>query len=173
MITVIIGTNSSSSSTNAIASIYKEALRKYDVDFQIADLQYLSPDFVHNDMYFNRSRSFEEFQDKYLTPTQKYVIIVPEYNGGIPGIFKLMMDASDITKAWWNKKACLCGVAAGRAGNLRGLDNLTNILNYLKVDVLKNKIPISRINEFVVNGVIEDPETVQLIHAQVDEFISF
>jgi NAD(P)H-dependent FMN reductase len=173
MITVIIGTNAASNSTSAIAKAYVKALESHNVTYQLADLQYLPTDFIHSNMYHDRSESFEAFQSKYLFPTDKYIIILPEYNGGIPGIFKLMMDASDITKSWWHKKACLCGVAAGRAGNLRGLDNLTNILNYLKVDVLKNKLPISRINDFVNDNGLNDVDTINLIEEQVAEFIEF
>ena len=173
MITVIIGTNAKSGSTAVIADTYIEELKKSGSDYQVLNLADLPSDFLHGEMYFNRSASFEDIQEKYLFPTEKYVLILPEYNGGIPGIFKLMIDASDITKAWWGKKAALCGLSAGRAGNLRGLDNLTNILNYLKVDVLKNKLPISRINEVVVDDSMVDEETKTLIQSQIRELLKF
>ena len=99
--------------------------------------------------------------------------MIPEYNGGIPGIFKLMMDASDITRCWWGKKACLTGVAAGRSGNLRGLDTLTNYLNYLKVDVLKNKIPVSRVHTLIEDNKLIDQETIAILQSQLDEFLDF
>lgn len=173
MITIIIGTNAASNTTTAIANTYIRALETQKVAYQLADLQFMPTDFIHSNMYHDRSESFEAFQSKYLFPTEKYIIIIPEYNGGIPGIFKLMMDASDITKSWWHKKACLCGVASGRAGNLRGLDNLTNILHYLKVDVLKNKLPISRINDFVDETGLSDIDTINLIEEQVAQFLRF
>lgn len=173
MVTVIIGTNAKSGSTAAIADTYIQELKRSGCAYQLLNLSDLPSDFLHAEMYFNRSASFEDIQKKYLFPTEKYILLLPEYNGGIPGIFKLMIDASDITKAWWGKKAALCGLSAGRAGNLRGLDNLTNILNYLKVDVLKNKLPISRINEIVVHGDLVDDETKILIQSQVKELLEF
>jgi NAD(P)H-dependent FMN reductase len=99
---------------------------------------------------------------------------MPEYNGSFPGILKLMMDNSDIRKVWWYKKAMLVGVADGRAGNLRGLDHMTNILHYLRMHILYNKIPISRINEEIgENGEVLKPTTLQAIETQIDEFLKF
>lgn len=173
MITIIVGTNADIGSTAAVADVYAKYLDEKKVDYQYLNLKDMPTDIIASDMYHNRKPSFEEFQAKYLFPTQKYIIVIPEYNGGIPGIFKLMMDASDITKAWWGKKALIAGVAAGRAGNLRGLDNLTNIFHYLRVDVLKNKLPISRINELVEDGVLTDEYTIKVIHEQLEQFLAF
>ena len=68
----------------------------------------------------------------------------------------------------------LVGVADGRGGNLRGLEHMTGILNYLRINVLYNKIPLSRINEEVdIEGNLLKDETLQTISQQVEEFIKF
>ena len=67
----------------------------------------------------------------------------------------------------------MTGVADGRAGNLRGMDHMTGVLNYLKVTVLHNKIPLSRINEEIdKEGNLLKEETVKLISNQLDEFLA-
>jgi len=171
VITIIVGTNAESGTTRAVAAAYEHVLTARNIPFQLCDLKDIPRDIISPDMYFNRSESFVKFQEQYLEHTDKYIIIIPEYNGGIPGIFKLMIDCSDITTSWWGKKACLTGVSAGRSGNLRGLDTLTNYLNYLKVDVLKNKIPISRIDDLVNEGKLIDQSTIDVITAQIDDFL--
>jgi NAD(P)H-dependent FMN reductase len=109
-----------------------------------------------------------------LTPTNKFIFISPEYNGSIPGVLKLMFDISDYKKAWWGKKALLTGVATGRGGNLRGLEHLTSILHYLKVNVHPNKLPISLVHNLMDEaGDIHDAWTVRAIDSQVEEFIQF
>jgi NAD(P)H-dependent FMN reductase len=85
-------------------------------------------------------------EDGILAPTEKYIFIVPEYNGSFPGMLKGFLDACDIKKCFHNKKVCLTGVAEGRAGNLRGMEHLTNIFNHIKMDVLHLKIPISQVH---------------------------
>ena len=174
MITVICGTNSRKSNTQKIASIQYEYLKSQGADCQMVSLTNLPLDMLSTDMYEQPTASFDAFQKKYLLPTDKYVICIPEYNGGVPGIFKLMIDASDIKNAWWNKKACLVGVASGRSGNLRGLDHLTNMLNYLKMDVMKNKLPISQIHTLMdeEGGIIDQP-TIDLLHEQMEQFLNY
>lgn len=173
VITIVVGTNATSGTTRAIARAYEDILQARMIPYQLLDLKDIPRDIIAPDMYFNRSQSFIEFQQQYLVATTKYIIIIPEYNGGIPGIFKLMIDCSDIKTCWWGKKASLTGVSAGRSGNLRGLDTLTNYFNYLKVDVLKNKIPISRIDKLVEQGILEDSDTMSVIEEQINQFLDF
>lgn len=174
MVTVISGTNAQVSNTFKIAHIQFEYLKSKGVECQFLSLSEIPTDFFSSQMYVKPSDAYLAFQEKYLFPTEKYVISIPEYNGGVPGIFKLMIDASDIKRAWWNKKASLTGVAAGRSGNLRGLDHMTNMLNYLKMDVLKNKIPISQIHTLMdEKGNINHQPTIELLHEQMNQLIDF
>jgi NAD(P)H-dependent FMN reductase len=116
----------------------------------------------------------KQLEQQYLIPTQKFVLVMPEYNGSFPGILKYLMDSCDIRHCWWYKKAMLVGLADGRAGNLRGLDHMTNVLNYLKVTVLPNKIPISQINrELDENGAFTQELTINVVKHQVREFLEF
>ena len=107
-------------------------------------------------------------------PADKFLFIMPEYNASFPGVLKLMIDNSDVKKCWWYKKAALVGISDGRAGNLRGLEHMTSILHYLKVNVLYNKVLLSRINEEINNeGALLKPETEIMIKHQVEEFLKF
>ncbi len=99
---------------------------------------------------------------------------MPEYNGSFPGILKTMIDNTDIKSCWWGKKALLTGIADGRAGNLRGLDHMTGILQYLRMNVFWDKLPLSRINDEIgENGDLLMPATNQVIDAQVEAFLAF
>lgn len=121
-----------------------------------------------------RGEDIIKMEEEYLIPSEKFVFIMPEYNGSFPGILKLMMDNSDIKKCWWYKKAMLVGVADGRAGNLRGMEHMTNILHYLRMHVLYDKLPLSRINEEIdIKGNLLKPATAQVINNQIDSFLKF
>jgi NAD(P)H-dependent FMN reductase len=68
----------------------------------------------------------------------------------------------------------MVGVAAGRAGNLRGMEHLTNIFNHLKMNVLHLKIPISDVsNQLDENGNIHNQEINALIDKQIDLLLDF
>jgi chromate reductase, NAD(P)H dehydrogenase (quinone) len=105
------------------------------------------------------------------------VYIVPEYNGGFPGVLKLFLDACSVReykKTFKGKKAALVGIATGRAGNLRGLEHLTGILNHVGTVVLPNRLPISSIEKLMDDdGIIRDPATLKVIEKQMDEFLLF
>ena len=123
---------------------------------------------------WERSADMKEMEKDYLIPSEKFVFIMPEYNGSFPGILKTMLDNSDIKKCWWYKKAMMVGVADGRAGNLRGMEHMTNILHYLKMHVFYDKIPLSRINEEVNDkGEVLKPATAQVIQQQIEAFLKF
>lgn len=121
-----------------------------------------------------RSADLVALEQKLLIPSEKFLFVMPEYNGSFPGILKLMIDNSDIRKCWWHKKAAIVGVADGRGGNLRGIDQFTAILHYLKMDVLYNKLPLSRITEEIdLDGNLLKPATEASIRQQIDQFLKY
>jgi hypothetical protein len=65
------------------------------------------------------------------------------------------------------------GVATGRGGNIRGLDHVTGVLNYIKVMVHPNKLPLSAVDKIMsADGEINDLRTTVSIEEQVTEFIN-
>ena len=129
---------------------------------------------LEHQQVWERGAGMIALEKEYLLPAEKFLFIMPEYNASFPGILKLMIDNSDVKKCWWYKKAALVGVSDGRAGNLRGIEHMTSILHYLKVNVLYDKVLLSRINEEVDNnGKLIKPETVALVNQQIDAFLKF
>ncbi len=68
-------------------------------------------------MSFAEPPGFLKIENEILIPTQKFIFIIPEYNGTFPGVLKAMIDNSDIIR--YHKKAILTGVSSGRAGNFK------------------------------------------------------
>jgi chromate reductase len=166
MYTIISGTNRHDSNTLKIAQEYKHLLDKKGLEAHLLSLEGLN--------VLDRNPIFSEVERELLIPADKFIFISPEYNGSIPGVLKAMFDISDIQKVWWGKKALLTGVSTGRAGNLRGMEHLTGILNYMKVTVHHNKLPISIVDTLLdTEGQIHDQRTLDSIRAQLDEFIEF
>jgi len=122
-------------------------------------------------MYVERVGGFRGIQDNYIKPASKFIFIAPEYNGSIPGFLKLFIDACEVKPCYHGKKACLVGVASGRAGNLRGMDHLTNILNHLKMTVYHNKLPISSIGNLVDEKGNLSMDTKTVIEQQINGFL--
>ncbi|MDH3245694.1 MAG: NAD(P)H-dependent oxidoreductase [Saprospiraceae bacterium] len=180
MITVISGTNRRNSETERIAGYIVERLRnRFEVEAKLLTLTDLPADILHDDMYSKDGQSDElgNLQDAEMVPADKFWFVFPEYNGSFPGVLKLFLDALSVRRykeTFASKKAALTGVSSGRAGNLRGMEQLTGILNHLQVVVLPNKLPISSVEELLKgNSTLSDQNTVEVLDKQMAEFLAF
>ena len=166
MMTIISGTNRTDSNTEKVARQYARLLEARGVRPYFISLVGL---YVQE-----RSDDIKQLERDILIPSGKFIFISPEYNGSIPGVLKSFIDNTDIKKVWPGKKALLTGISTGRAGNLRGMEHLTGILHYLKVNVHHNKLPISVVHNLLNEaGEITDPATLAAIGEQLDEFLAF
>lgn len=166
MTTIISGTNRQDSMTLRVANHYYQMMISHNVDVRLLSLVGLN--------VWSENEAFTQVQAELLVPSDKFVFVMPEYNGSFPGILKLMIDNCDIKKCWWYKKALLVGVADGRGGNLRGIEHMTNILHYLRMNVHYNKMPISKISEEMNQaGQLLKASTDAAIRQQIAAFIEY
>lgn len=165
MLTILSGTSRTDSMTRRVAALYHALFEARGISATLLSLEGLA--------VWERGPDLLKLEADILIPTKQFVFIMPEYNGSFPGILKTLLDNSDIKQCWWGKRALLTGVSDGRAGNLRGMDHMTGILQYLHMHVYWDKLPISRINEEMDNtGQLLKPATRAAIEAQVDGFMS-
>lgn len=164
MYTIISGTNRAGSNTLKVAKQYQQLLKEKGIEASILSLEHINVS--------TRDAHFQKLENDLLIPTNYYIFISPEYNGSFPGVLKLLFDTSKAHTIWWHKKALLIGVSSGRAGNLRGNDHLSAVLNHLKITVHPNQLPISMIDKIMdAEGNITDENTLKAIHQQLDNFI--
>lgn len=174
MLTLFHGTARPGSNSRKIADFYAELLNKKNIPHQFITLEDVDTTIFTHTFHNAKTPQQATIEDTILAPTSKYMFIIPEYNGSFPGMFKAFIDASDVKKCFHNTKACLTGVAEGRAGNLRGMEHLTNIFNHMKMNVLHLKIPISQVHLMLdENGKLNNPEITKLIEQQIDLFMEF
>lgn len=166
MITIVSGTNRVGSNTLKVAKEYQRILKEKGVQASIFSLE------SFNTMI--RDAAFEKIENDIIIPTNTFIFIVPEYNGSFPGILKMLFDTGSSHSIWFNKQALITGNSTGRAGNLRGMDHLADILNYLKITVHPNKLPLSSVNTLMDDdGKFTDAGTLYAINYQLDEFLNW
>lgn len=173
MITVFSATNRIDSNTEIVANNYRKLLEDQGEDAVVYSFKDLPATFFQAEGYGTRPESFSQVLNDYILPVPRFVFVIPEYNGSYPGIAKLFLDTLD-PKIWEGKKAALVGVATGRAGNLRGLDHLAAVLNYLKMEVYSQKIPLSSVHEHLNDeGKLSFVEYSDLLKNQINGFLKF
>jgi chromate reductase, NAD(P)H dehydrogenase (quinone) len=166
MITIISGTNRHGSNTLKVAKEYQRILKEKGIEAGLFSLEGIN--------LLENNDDFKKIEQEVIIPTRQFIFIVPEYNGSFPGVLKLLIDSSSSMAIWHNKEALLVGNSTGRAGNLRGLEDLTGILNHIKITVHPNKLPISQVNRLMyADGKFTDEGTLKAISSQLDEFIQW
>jgi len=172
-IVIISGTNRPNSNTLKVSKIYKKIADELGAEAILFDFQQLPHDIAFTESFGNRSKAYDDLLNECIRPYQKFIIVMPEYNGSFPGILKTFLDSLH-PRDWNNKKVCLVGVADGRAGNLRGMEHLTGILHYLKMHVYYNKLPISLVNKIMDEHFnFNSEEQLKVCKAQVEGFLNF
>jgi len=158
MILILSGTNRKGSNTGKIAKYVNQAIKEVtDEEVKFLSLEDVPNSIMHDNMYSGDHMPAEiaAIQDEFIFPADKWIILSPEYNGSFAGVLKMFIDAISVRNYADNfkgKKGALIGVASGRAGNLRGLEHLTGLLNYLGMHIHPSKLPISSIGNVLVDG---------------------
>ena len=170
---IISGTNRLNSNSLKVAKYFQSELKRHGEDWDLLSLEDLPHAILFSDMFGNRSEEFEPIQAK-VFDAQKFIFVIPEYNGSYPGILKAFIDACAFPSSFYSKKAALIGVSTGKYGNIRGVDHFTGVCNYLRMHVLPLKLHIPTIqNELSTEGKFEDPITLKFIQEQIDEIFRF
>ncbi len=178
MILVLCGTNRKNNKSSIISRyVYNHIKNNIKTEeVKHLSLENLPPTLNLHDIYDAEKMSTEwiNIQEEYILPTTKWIVVSPEYNGTFPGILKLFIDIISMRKykeSFAGKKALLIGVAGGRAGNLRGMEQLTGFFNYLKIHVFPEKLPVSSVDSLINENGDIDNSTTTTIDDLVSRFI--
>jgi len=173
MITIISGTNRPHSNTLKLAKYYQKSLLKRGQQTKLFSLEDLPDNLIKTDLYGKRSAAFKPIQEM-VTKTEKFLFIIPEYNGSFPGVLKTFIDACDFPESFYNKKACLVGLSSGKYGNIRGIDHFAGICSYLHLNVMPLRLHLSSIRlEMNDSHDLFKEDTLKFTAEQMDKFIEF
>lgn len=180
MITVIQATNRPDSNSEFVSRHIGQLLGElYKGDIGYVSMVHLPSDILSANPYDLESlpEKLKITQDQWMIPAEKFIWILPEYNGSFPGVLKLYIDALSVRKrdeTFKLKKSMLIGIATGRSGNIRGMDHLTGILLHLKSVIYPRLLPISKVSELMdEGGRINHEPTLKTLEDHLKGFISF
>ncbi|MVN92491.1 NADPH-dependent FMN reductase [Mucilaginibacter aquatilis] len=173
MITVVAATNRPGSSTLKLAKYYQRQLIKKGLEVELLSLENLPPNFIQTDMYGKCSAEFGPIR-KLINASQKFLFVIPEYNGSFPGVLKAFIDACDFPDSFYDKKAALVGHSSGTYGNIRGVEHFAGVCSYLHMHVLPLRIHIPFIRkEINAEGELFEERTLKFVNEQIEKFVTF
>lgn len=123
--------------------------------------------------YGNDIESVKNFNDTFLD-ADGFLFVVPEYNGGFPGVLKLFIDYLPFPDAMFKKPVSFIGEAAGSFGALRPVEHLQQILAYRKALIYTERMFISGVDKnFDPENGLKSDMLQGLLEDQLNGFIEF
>ena len=173
MITIICSTNRPDSYSLKICHWLNNHLTNRGITSQILNISEFPDDFSTLKIKKLACPVFDKIVLEKIQNVNKFIFVIPEYNGSFPGILKTMVDSTP-PRYFHNKRASLVGISSGRSGALRAMDDFTGVLHYLQVEVLSDKPKIGAI-ESVINpqNEIQNEDIVKRLSLHIEKFLSF
>jgi len=174
MITIVVGTNRRNSLSKTIALYYQDILSRHQAESQILDLSGLPPDFTATALYenFGKNELFNEYRTR-MEQSEKFVFIIPEYNGSFPGVLKAFIDGMKYPDGLSGKKAAMVGLSSGIQGGALALSHLNDIFSYLGLNVLALRVKLAQIKTYMKEGKIDNLLYNELLDIQARQIIQF
>ena len=174
MVNIICSTNRADAVSKHIADIYKQLLNDNGQEAEVINLQGLPHDFAFSALYSNsgKNEKFNVYREK-MVNAEKFVFVVPEYNGSFPGVLKTFIDGLIYPKTFTGKKCALVGLSSGIQGAGLALSHLTDIFNYCGMHVLARKVKMAQIEKAMDNDVLSDEKYIEQLNKQSREFLAF
>lgn len=164
-ITIVLGTarqeRNSEHVANALNTSFqqKEDIRATLVDTrEVVKVPHTIPAWVESDIY----KDWREIAKN----TDVFIHVLPEYNHGYPGEWKLLVDSA--LDEYKGKKAYIVGVSGGIFSGVRVADHVKPVLVELGVYVEKKGLYIGNVKQvFDETGTLKD----QAVNKRLNEFV--
>jgi chromate reductase, NAD(P)H dehydrogenase (quinone) len=174
VVTIISGTNRIGSRTRTLAEYYAQTLeRAFGEQTTILDLADLPSDFISGEMYGKKERhpAFEALA-KQLVEGGRVVYVFPEYNNSYPGVLKSFIDSFPYPNPMRGGVAAMVGISAGTNGCANGMTHLSDVLNYLGIFVLPQRLRIGLAMQSFTGTELSSP-LEKIMREQMEQLLAF
>lgn len=173
-IVLISGTNRAGSQTRRLVGfIQSQYAAAAGVEVQVLDLLGLPAGLLDPSAYREKPAAFQPFADAVLG-ADGLVVVSPEYNGGPPGALKLFIDMLPFPVAFERRPVAFVGLAAGRWGALRAIEQLQGVFGYRNALMFPNRVFIPGVGEALdAEGAPRDPAIRAMLADQARDFVTF
>jgi chromate reductase, NAD(P)H dehydrogenase (quinone) len=169
---IISGTNRPGSTTlkicRLIQGLYQEAGEAVEI-IDLLDLEFQSLTGAHNG---------NELPPKFAEAVKKInladglIMVVPEYNGSMPGVLKYFIDHWKYPHSFEQRPVCFVGLG-GIFGGLRPVEHLMQVFSYRNGFIFPLRVFLMNVWTIFKDGELKEPVSLQLLKAQVIGFQKF
>tara|TARA_R110002126_G_scaffold1684_3_gene10012 strand:+ start:2446 stop:2985 length:540 start_codon:yes stop_codon:yes gene_type:complete len=172
-IKIISGTDRPNSWALKISKYVAEVYKLRGVVAEVVSLEDFPLADVVGGKYGKEISSVEKFR-KPVLKADGLVFVIPEYNGGFPGILKMFVDYLPFPGAFEKMPVAFIGESAGAFGALRSVEQFQMIVNYRNALQFPERVFIPKVSkEFDPESGLNDDFKQNLLESQVSNFIKF
>lgn len=173
MIVVISGSNRPNNNSRRVAREIGTMVRKAGETVFLIDLEELPADLFVPASYACKPNSFKALERAVLT-ADGILTVVPEYNGCFPGALKYFIDLLPFPDCFAGTPAAFVGLAAGRWGGLRAVEQLEMVFHYRKAHLFGERVFLPNISALLGDdGAISDEDSLHRLNHLVSGFVEF
>ena len=173
-INIIAGTNRKNSRTLVVARSIFPFYRLLNTEMILTDLSELPSSLFSPDVYEKKPPSFQPYLENILN-ADGLVLVIPEYNGGIPGVFKYFIDMLQFPESFYRRPVSFVGLSAGRWGALRAVEQAQMIFGYRNAHIFPDRVFLPEIEEVIDEEAkaLNDDTLIERLKSQALGFIDF
>lgn len=175
---IIVGTDRPGSKSRLIAEIMQGLYRQNGEEVELLDLREIARGFVDGPQYGDVKNPILVEAASKIEKSDGLIIVVPEYNGSMPGALKYFIDHLKYPEAFEARPVAFIGLG-GMFGGLRPVEHLQGVFGYRNAFIYPERIFIMNVwnhfkkTEANPNGEFKDPLLLQLMDKQVRGFQAF
>ena len=176
---IIVGTDRPGSNSRKVAELIKDLYRsQHDEDVEILDLQDIVKGLQSGPQYGNVTDSVLTAAATKVEKSDGLIVVVPEYNGSMPGVLKYFIDHLKYPDAFEARPVCFVGLG-GMFGGLRPVEHLQQVFGYRNSFVFPERIFLINVfqhykkTEANPEGRLKDPVILGLLEKQTTGFRTF
>ncbi|MEQ9309726.1 MAG: NADPH-dependent FMN reductase [Balneolaceae bacterium] len=170
---IISSTDRPNSKSLEVSNYVKTLYDKEGVFPEVISLEDFPLSDIVGGLYGEKIKSIQDFREPILN-ANALLFVIPEYNGGFPGVLKLFIDYLPFPGAFEKIPMAFIGVAAGAFGGLRPVEQFQMVANYRNAIQFPERVFINRVNsEFDPKNGLKNDFQQQLLENQTKNFVRF
>lgn len=172
---VVLGSTRQGRSSDKLAQYLERVLAKRtDIKIELIDLRDYNLDFLSDETPPARRKTITDplvqRWAETVTNADAFIIVVPEYNAGYPGVLKNALDS--LYNEWNGKPVGFVGYSGGPTGGTSAVLQLRAVANALKMVPVDCQINIPTVwKAFDNTGNLADQTIAEQLNSMVDQLV--
>jgi chromate reductase len=172
MIHILVGTNRPQSRSLEVARYIQPFYEQQGYEVKIMNLQEVGLEDLRSESYGDhKPEKIKQAVDELLT-SEGLVVIVPEYNGSMPGALKYFIDHWKYPDSFEYRPVAFIGLG-GIFGGLRPVEHLQQVFGYRNGFIFPDRVFLMNIWSILKEGQITDKTAADLLMKQAQGFGRF